>query len=72
MVDSTCMLEYIATSDVTKDATWLKNFICDLRVDPSIQELIEILCNNEGVVALTKEPIDDGRSRHILRKYHYV
>ncbi|KAI3700323.1 hypothetical protein L2E82_44949 [Cichorium intybus] len=27
---------------------------------------------DDSAVALTKEPKDHGRSRHILRKYHYV
>ena len=38
----------------------------------SIQEPIEIFCDNEGAVALTKEPKDHGKSRHIDRKYHFV
>ena len=69
---STCKLEYIATSRAKKEATWLKNFIGDLRVFPSFQEPIEIFYDNEGAGALTKEPKDSGRSRHILTKYHYV
>lgn len=72
MTNSTCESIYIAGSEVKKEATWLKNFICDLIVVPSIQDLIEIFCDNKGVVALTKEHMDHGRSRHILKKYHYV
>ena len=32
---------------------------------------IDIFCDNEGAVSLTKEPNDHGRLRHIDRKYHY-
>lgn len=52
--------EYIATSEAVKEAMWLKSFIGDLRVVPSIQETIEIFYDNEG------------RSRHIERKYQYI
>lgn len=33
---------------------------------------MEILYGNEGVVALTKEPIDHGKSSHIKRKFRYI
>ena len=46
----------------------MKNFVEDLGVVPAIKEPMEILCDNEGVVALTKEPRDHGRSRNIDRK----
>ncbi|GJU16305.1 hypothetical protein Tco_1192792 [Tanacetum coccineum] len=32
----------------------------------------EIFCDNESAVALTKEPKDHGKSKHIDRKYHFV
>ncbi|KAI3723297.1 hypothetical protein L2E82_34775 [Cichorium intybus] len=69
---STCESEYIAASEASKEAAWLKNFIGDLGVVPSIQEPLELFCDNEGAVALTKEPRDHGKSRHIDRKYHYI
>ena len=43
-----------------------------LGVVPNIKDPVEIFCDNEGAVALTKEPHIHERSRHILRKYHYV
>ena len=72
VADSTCESEYIAASKVSKEAIWLKNFIGNLGVVPAIKEPMEIFCDNEGVVALTKEPRDHGRSKHIDRKYHFI
>jgi len=72
VADSTCESEYIAVSEASKEAIWLKNFIEDLGVVPTIKEPMEIFCDNEGAVALTKEPRDHGRSRHIDRKYHFI
>ncbi|GJY17975.1 hypothetical protein Tco_0389466 [Tanacetum coccineum] len=44
----------------------------DLGVVLIVHDPIEILCDNESVVALTKEPKDHGKSKHIERKYHFV
>ena len=35
IADSTMGVEYIAASEVTKEAVWLKNFLLDLGVVPS-------------------------------------
>ena len=72
MADSTCESEYIAACEAAKEAVWLKNFIGDLGVVPGIVEPLEIFCDNEGAVTLTKEPKDHGKSKHIERKYHFV
>ena len=53
MADSTCESEYIAASEAPNEAIWLKNFIRDLGVVPSIKEPMEIFYDNEGEVALT-------------------
>ncbi|GJR60718.1 retrotransposon protein, putative, ty1-copia subclass [Tanacetum coccineum] len=62
VANSTCESEYI----------WMKNFIRDLGVIPTVQDPIEILCDNKSAVTLTKEPKDHGKSKHIKRKYHFV
>ncbi|GKD52750.1 hypothetical protein Tco_1281726 [Tanacetum coccineum] len=72
VADSTCESEYIAASEASKEAIWMKNFIGDLGVVPTVQDPIEIFCDNESAVALTKEPKDHGKSKHIDRKYHFV
>ncbi|GJR53533.1 putative RNA-directed DNA polymerase [Tanacetum coccineum] len=72
VADSTCESEYIAACEASKEAIWMKNFIGDLRVVPTVQDPIEIFCDNESAVTLTKEPKDHGKSKHIDRKYHFV
>lgn len=72
LANSTCESDYIAASVAAKEATWLKNFIGDIGIVPGISDPLEVFCDNEGAVVLTKEPKDHGRSRHILRKYDYV
>ncbi|GJY33858.1 hypothetical protein Tco_0418327 [Tanacetum coccineum] len=72
VVDSTCESDYIATCEASKEAIWMKNFIGDHGFVPTVQDPIEILYDNESAFALTKEPKDHGKSKHIERKYHFV
>ena len=48
MVDSTTEAEYIATSDAAKEAVWIKNFVFRLGVVPSITNLMDVYCDNNG------------------------
>ncbi|GJY59585.1 hypothetical protein Tco_0459477 [Tanacetum coccineum] len=61
VADSTCESEYIAACEASKEAIWMKNFIGDLGVVPTVQDPIEIFCDNKSVVALIKEPKDHGK-----------
>ena len=72
VADSTYESKYFAASEASKEEAWLKNFIEDLGVVPTIQDLIELFCGNKGVVALTKEPKDHGRSKYTDRKFDYI
>ncbi|KAD7117932.1 hypothetical protein E3N88_05200 [Mikania micrantha] len=72
VADSTTESEYIAASDAAKEAAWIKKFIADLDVVPSIRKPIEIFCDNTGAIAQAKEPRSHHKSRHILRKFHYI
>nr|GEZ03485.1 hypothetical protein [Tanacetum cinerariifolium] len=72
VADSTCESEYITACEASKEAIWMKNFIGDLGVVPTVQGPIEIFCDNESAGALTKEPKDHEKSKHIEKKYHFV
>ena len=70
--DSTMEVEYIAASEVAKEAVWLKNFLMDLEVVPFEQPAITLYCDNSGAVANSKEPRSHKRGKHIERKYHLI
>ncbi|KAL0439312.1 UNVERIFIED_CONTAM: Retrovirus-related Pol polyprotein from transposon RE2 [Sesamum latifolium] len=70
--DSTTEAEYIATSEAAKEAVWMKNYIQELGVIPSIAEPVVIFCDNNGAIAQAKEPRAHHRSKHILRRYHLL
>ncbi|KAL0373285.1 UNVERIFIED_CONTAM: Retrovirus-related Pol polyprotein from transposon TNT 1-94 [Sesamum radiatum] len=48
--DSTTEAEYIAASEATKDAVWMKNYIQELGVVLSIAEPVVIFCDNNGAI----------------------
>ncbi|KAL0289109.1 UNVERIFIED_CONTAM: Retrovirus-related Pol polyprotein from transposon TNT 1-94 [Sesamum radiatum] len=68
--DSTTEPEYIVASKAAKEAIWMKNYIQELGVVPSIVEPLVIFCDNNGVIAQAKELRSHHRSKHILRHYH--
>ncbi|GJX34795.1 hypothetical protein Tco_0246352 [Tanacetum coccineum] len=67
VADSACKSEYIAACEASKEAIWMKNLVGDLGVVSTIQDPIEILCDNENAVTLTKEPKDHVKSKHIKK-----
>ncbi|KAL0313117.1 UNVERIFIED_CONTAM: Retrovirus-related Pol polyprotein from transposon TNT 1-94 [Sesamum radiatum] len=71
-VNSTTEAEYIAASEAAKEAVWMKNYIQELVVVPSIAEPVVIFCDNNGAVAQAKELRSHHRSKHILRRYHLL
>ncbi|KAL0463092.1 UNVERIFIED_CONTAM: Retrovirus-related Pol polyprotein from transposon TNT 1-94 [Sesamum latifolium] len=70
--DSTTEAEYIAASEAAKEAVWMKNYIQELGVVPSIAEPVVIFCDNNGAIAQAKESRSHHRSKHILRRYHLL
>jgi hypothetical protein len=69
---STCEAEYIAASEAAKEGVWMKEFISDLGVIPSISDPMTILCDNTGAIALAKEPRYHKRTKHIKRRFNSI
>ena len=72
IADSTTESEYIAASEAAKEAVWIKKFVTELGVVPSISEPVVVYCDNTGAIAQSKEPRAHHRSKHILRKFHLI
>ena len=70
--DSTTEAEYIAASDATKEAVWIKKFIIELGVVPSIESLVPLYYDNNGAISLAKEPRSHQKSKHIERRFHMI
>lgn len=70
--DSTTEAEYVAASEAAKEAVWMKKFITELNVVPTIMSPVPLYCDNNGAIAQAKEPRSHQRSKHIDRKFHKI
>lgn len=70
---STCEAEYIGQTQATKEAVWLRNLLAELTYmnERDIPTTI-IYGDNQGAIALAKNPKFHGRSKHIDIQHHYV
>ncbi|XP_058734296.1 secreted RxLR effector protein 161-like [Vicia villosa] len=66
VVVSTTETEYIATSNAANETIWIKKFIRDLGIVPSIVDRIDLYYDNNGAIAQAKKSRSHQRSKHIL------
>ena len=67
IADSTMEAKYVAASEATKEAVWLRNFLMNLRVVPAV-----LCCDNSGAVANSREPRAHKKGKNIECKYHLI
>jgi len=67
---STCEAEYIAMTQAAKEASWLRILLTELGVSKT--EAVKIFVDNQGAIALAKNPEFHTRTKHIDIQYHYV
>ncbi|KAK8681086.1 hypothetical protein V6N13_053493 [Hibiscus sabdariffa] len=51
VADSTTEAEYVSASEATKEIVWIKKFISELGVVPSISDVVGLYCDNNGAIA---------------------
>lgn len=66
---SSCEAEFMAATEAAKQAIWLKELLKEIQ---SVDEKITLRIDNKSAIALTKNPVFHGRSKHILKKYHFI
>ncbi|GJW82848.1 ribonuclease H-like domain, reverse transcriptase, RNA-dependent DNA polymerase [Tanacetum coccineum] len=67
---SSCESEFIAATAAATQALWLKRLLSKLT--HTQEEKITIQVDNKSAIALMKNPVFHGRSKHIDTKYHFV
>jgi hypothetical protein len=70
IAQSTAEAEYIAASDVSKEAVWLRKLVSGLFGDKL--ETTMVHCDNQSCIKLTENTVFHDRSKHIDMKYHYI
>jgi hypothetical protein len=71
---STLEAEFIACSDATREAIWLRQVDKDIRfsMTPTAEcHKIPIACNNQGAINLIKTGITKQKTKHVDVKYHH-
>ncbi|KAK1662374.1 hypothetical protein QYE76_050533 [Lolium multiflorum] len=64
--------EYIAASEASSEAVWMKRFIVELGVVPSALDPLVIYCDNTGAIANAKEPRSHKKLKHIKLRFHSI
>ncbi|GJZ34679.1 retrotransposon protein, putative, ty1-copia subclass [Tanacetum coccineum] len=64
--------EYIAAYDASKEAVWVKKFIYGLGVVPTIEEPINMYCDNTGAITIANESAITKGARHFHAKFYYL
>ena len=67
---STCEAEYIALSFSIQEAKFLQQLLADITCcEP---KPVQISVDNQSAIALSKNPVNHQRSKHIDVKFHYI
>ena len=67
---SSCEAEFMAATDAAKQAIWLKDLLGEITGAEGMK--VPIMIDNKSAIALTKNPVFHGRSKHIHRRYHFI
>ena len=67
---STTETEYISTTNCATQAVWLRRILSELQYQQDGP--MKVFCDNKSTIALTKNPVFHGRSKHIDIKHHYI
>jgi transposase InsO family protein len=69
---SSCEAEYMAETQAAKEAIWLRRLLLELgHTGPDVQT-IQIYADNQGSIALAKNPEYHARTKHIDTQWHFV
>ena len=70
IVLSSTEAEYISLSAGAQEATWLRRLLCSVGFKQETPTTIYE--DNQGTIALTKNPKSHSRTKHIDIKYHFI
>ena len=64
--------EYIAAAEATKEAVWIARFLEELKISCDVYLPVQLFCDNQGAIGLSKNPEDHRRTKHIDIRHHYI
>jgi hypothetical protein len=69
---STCEAEYRGQTQAAKEAIWLRQLLQNLNPSSTTPYATIIYCDNQGAIALAKDPRFHARTKHIAIQHHWV
>lgn len=66
---STTDAEYMSLTEAVKEALWLKGILKDFRYE---QKSVEIFCDSQSAIALSKNNVHHERTKHVDTKFHKI
>jgi hypothetical protein len=67
---SSCEAEFMAATEAAKQSIWLSNLLSELTTRKV--KIVTIYVDNNSAIALMKNPVFHGRSKHIDIQYHFI
>ncbi|KAG7594052.1 Integrase catalytic core [Arabidopsis thaliana x Arabidopsis arenosa] len=67
---SSCEAEFMGGTEAAKQAIWLQDILSE--ITGTLSEKVVIRIDNRSAIALTKNNVFHGRSKHIHRRYHFI
>jgi len=61
--------EYMSLTEAVKEAIWLKGLLKDFGYE---QKNVEIFCDSQSAIALSKNNVHHERTKHIDVKFHFI
>lgn len=68
---SSCEAEYIALAATVQESLYLTQLLSDFREESHVKPTL-IFEDNQGTIALSKDPINHQRSKHIDIRYYFI
>ena len=70
MALSSCEADFMAATEAAKQAIWIQELLGEVIGNESRKVVIKV--DNKSAIALTKNPVFHGRSKHIHRRFHFI
>ena len=67
---SSCEAEYVAITDAMKEGNYLRQLYADMT--GSKRKTVQLHVDNQGAIALAKNPVHHKRTKHIDIRYHFI
>ena len=67
---SSCEAEFMAATETAKQAIWLQDLLNEVLGRPG--KIVVIKIDNKSAIALSKNPVFHGRSKHIHTRFHFI